>query len=64
MSNKLTRSHKEATIERFKRDPELASEFLAAISKDGDQAELQHAQHLVASALERLYEKIAPKAIR
>jgi DNA-binding phage protein len=49
MSN-LTRSHGEATIERFQKDPELASEFLAAILTDGDQAELQHARQLVAKA--------------
>jgi hypothetical protein len=50
LSNNLTRSHGEATIERFQKDTDLASEFLAAIVKDGDQAELQHAQQLVAKA--------------
>ncbi len=48
MSNNLTRSHEEATIERFQKDPDLASAFLAAILKDGDQAELQHARQLIA----------------
>lgn len=48
MSNNLTRSHEETTIERFQKDPDLASKFLAAILKDGDQAELQHARQLVA----------------
>lgn len=50
MTNNLTRPHGEATIERFRKDPDLASEFLAAILKDGDQAELQQAQQLVAKA--------------
>lgn len=29
MRNNLTRSHEEATIERFQKDPKFASEFLA-----------------------------------
>lgn len=28
MASKLTRPHEEATIERFRRDPELAAEYL------------------------------------
>lgn len=43
MTSKLTRSHEEATIERFRKDPELAAEYLDAILKDGDEAELLQA---------------------
>jgi DNA-binding phage protein len=49
-TNNLTRSHEEATIERFQKDPELASEFLAAILIDGDKDELLYARTLVAKA--------------
>lgn len=51
MTNNLTRSHEEATIERFQKDPGLASEFLAAILIDGDKDELLNAMTLVAKAL-------------
>jgi len=50
MNSKLTRSHEGAAIERFQKDPGLASDFLAAILKDGDQAELLHARQLIAKA--------------
>lgn len=49
-TNNLTRSHEEGTIERFQKDPELASEFLAAILIDGDKDELLYARTLVAKA--------------
>lgn len=41
MTSKLTRSHDEATIERFRKDPEFAAAYLDAILNDGDDAELQ-----------------------
>jgi DNA-binding phage protein len=43
MNSKLTRSHEEATIERFQKDPDLAAEYLDAILKDGDEGELLQA---------------------
>jgi len=41
MTDKLSRSHEDATIERFRHDPELAAEYLAAVLSDGDEGELQ-----------------------
>lgn len=39
MLNRLTRAHVEAAIERFQKNPTLASEYLAAIVNDGDEKE-------------------------
>jgi len=50
MTDKLTRSHEAATIERFQKDQDLAAEYLAVILNDGDERELLHAQRLVAKA--------------
>lgn len=50
MNNKLMRSHEEATIARFQKDPDLAAEYLAVILNDGDKFELLHAQRLIAKA--------------
>jgi DNA-binding phage protein len=47
MTVPITRSHEDATIERFQKDPELAAEYLDAILKDGDEGEsLQALQRL------------------
>jgi hypothetical protein len=43
MTSKLTRSHDEATIERLRKDPQFAAEYLDAILNDGDKAELLQA---------------------
>jgi DNA-binding phage protein len=43
MIDKLSRSHEDATLERFQRDPDLAAEYLAAVLPDGDEGELLHA---------------------
>jgi DNA-binding phage protein len=40
MTSKLTRSHDEATIERFRKDREFAIEYLDAILEEGNDAEL------------------------
>jgi DNA-binding phage protein len=40
MLNKLTRPHEEAVIERFRKDPDFAAEYLHAILKDGDEGEI------------------------
>jgi DNA-binding phage protein len=50
MTSKLTRSHEEATIERFRRDPEFAAEYLDAILKDGDKAEFLHTLQRLSNA--------------
>ena len=44
------RSHEEATIESFRRDPEFAAEYLNAVLADGDQEELLVALRRVAAA--------------
>jgi probable addiction module antidote protein len=38
--NSLTRSHEAATVESFRKDPELAAEYLNAVLEDGDEKEL------------------------
>lgn len=50
MTDKLTRSHEDATIERFQRDPELAAEYLDAILQDGDDGEWLQALQRLAKA--------------
>jgi DNA-binding phage protein len=50
MISKLTRSHEEAAIDRFRKDPEFAAEYLDAILKDGDKAELQQTLHRFSEA--------------
>jgi probable addiction module antidote protein len=44
------RSHEEATLERLRRDPELAAEYLDAILQDGDEGALLYALQQVAKA--------------
>lgn len=44
------RSHEEATIESFRRDPAFAAEYLNAVLKEGDQEELLLALRRVAAA--------------
>lgn len=50
MSIKPYRSHEEATIERFRQDPELAATYLDAILEDGDEGELLYALQQMAKA--------------
>jgi probable addiction module antidote protein len=50
MSTKPYRSHEEATLERFRRDPELAATYLDAILQDGDEGELLYALQQLAKA--------------
>jgi DNA-binding phage protein len=50
MNGKLTRSHEDATIERFQKDPDLAAEYLDAILKDGDEGELLQALQRMSKA--------------
>ena len=45
-----SRSHEQATIESFRRDPQFAAEYLNAILEDGDQEELMTALRYMAKA--------------
>lgn len=45
-----SRSHKQATIESFRKDPKFAAEYLNAVLEDGDQEELMVALRYMASA--------------
>ncbi len=61
MRKNLTRSHEEATIERFRKDPEFAAEYLDAIFQDGDEGELLQALQRLSKAFGGLG-KIATRA--
>jgi len=50
MSTKPHRSHDDATVESFARDPEYAAEYLNAVLEDGDAAELLVALNRLARA--------------
>jgi probable addiction module antidote protein len=54
MSRKLrsavSRSHEEATVESFRKDPALAAEYLNAVLEDGDQEELMLALRRMSEA--------------
>jgi len=50
MSAKPYRSHAEATIESFRKDPQFAAEYLNAVLQDGDQQELLIALRYLADA--------------
>ena len=49
MTKKPYRSHQEATIESFRRDPQFAAAYLNAILADGDQDELLTALRYMAA---------------
>ena len=48
--SKVFRSHKEATIESFRKDPAFAAEYLNSILEDGDQEELMLALRRMSKA--------------
>lgn len=50
MNTKPYRSHAEATIESFRKDPRFAAEYLNAVLEDGDQQELSIALRYLADA--------------
>lgn len=50
MSAKPYRSHAQATIESFRKDPRFAAEYLNAVLQDGDQQELLIALRYLADA--------------
>jgi DNA-binding phage protein len=45
-----SRSHEDATIESFRKDPNFAAEYLNAILEDGDQDELMLALRRMSKA--------------
>jgi probable addiction module antidote protein len=45
-----SRSHEEATIESFRKDPAFAAEYLSAVLEDGDQEELMLALRRMSKA--------------
>ena len=47
---KPCRSHEDATVESFAKDPEYAAAYLKAVLEDGDAAELQVAVRRLARA--------------
>jgi probable addiction module antidote protein len=48
--SKITRSHEQATIESFRKDPAFAAEYLNSILEDGDQVELMLALRRMSKA--------------
>jgi len=40
MKSRVSRSHEEASVESFRRDPQFAADHLSAVLEDGDLAEL------------------------
>ena len=51
LKSAISRSHEEATIESFRKDPAFAAEYLNAVLEDGDQEELMLAIHAVCPKL-------------
>ena len=47
---KSHRTHEEATAEMFRRDPELAAEYLNSVLRDGDEADLMLALRSLSKA--------------
>jgi len=45
-----SRSHEEATVESFRKDPKFAAEYLNTVLEDGDQEELMVALRRIAQA--------------
>ena len=56
-----SRSHEEATIESFRKDPSFAAEYLNAVLEDGDQEELLLALRRMSKAFGGM-SKLAEKA--
>ena len=56
-----SRSHEEATVESFRKDPKFAAEYLNSILEDGDQDELMLALRRMSEAFGGV-QKLAGKA--
>lgn len=50
MKSRVSRSHEEASVESFRRDPQFAAEYLSAVLEDGDLAELLQGVRYLAQA--------------
>jgi probable addiction module antidote protein len=50
LKSALSRSHEEATVESFRKDPAFAAEYLNAVLEDGDQEELMLALRRMSEA--------------
>jgi hypothetical protein len=50
MSTSLTRSHEEATIDRFRHDPSFALEYFVAVFYEGDESECEQTRRRLAKA--------------
>jgi probable addiction module antidote protein len=48
--SRVSRSHEDATVESFRKDPAFAAEYLNSILEDGDQEELMIALRRMAKA--------------
>ncbi len=56
-----SRSHEQATVESFRKDPEFAAEYLNSVLEDGDQEELMLALRRMSKAFGGI-QKLAGKA--
>jgi DNA-binding phage protein len=56
-----SRSHEQATVESFRKDPEFAAEYLNSVLEDGDQEELMLALRRMSKAFGGV-QKLAGKA--
>jgi DNA-binding phage protein len=56
----VSRSHEEATVESFRKDPAFAAEYLNAVFEDGDQEELMLALRRMSEAFGGV-QKLAPE---
>lgn len=52
--SKISRSHEEATIESFRRDPAFAADYLSSVLEDGDQEDLMLALQRMPEAFGRV----------
>ena len=61
LKSEPSRSHEEATVESFRKNPEFAAEYLNSILEDGDQEELMLALRRMSEAFGGV-QKLAGKA--
>lgn len=61
LKSAASRSHEEATVEGFRKDPTFAAEYLNSILEDGDQEELMLALRRMSEAFGGV-QKLAEKA--
>ena len=61
LKSAASRSHEEATVESFRKDPAFAAEYLTSVLEDGDQGELMLALRRMSKAFGGV-PKLAEKA--